>query len=54
MLFIDGKGYAWAFRWHDSAKPGRYVVTAGLDGFMPYRNFDAVMDDFGNLVKVEA
>lgn len=50
---IDGYGEAWAFRWNICAKPGCYVVTLHLPGFGS-KNFDAVMDDFGNLVKVEA
>lgn len=43
----------WATRWALSHAPGfsgRYCVTMGVEGF--YANFPAIVDDFGNLVRV--
>lgn len=51
--FRSSKGTS-GFRWHDCAKPGKWIVsvTGGSDGFYATAIFDAVVDDFGNLVKV--
>ncbi len=51
---------AHAFRWHKSLRPGVHIVTtrkAALDDGRPaqlVRSFDAVVDDFGDLVEVAA
>lgn len=42
--------HAWYHRWHQHAKPGRYLVTILWSGFI--RSVDAVVDDFGDLVSV--
>lgn len=44
----------YGFRWHTHGKPGMWIVTAGggAEGFYSHALFDAVVDDFGNLVKV--
>ena len=52
----QGKANAWALRWFmsDWGFNGRYCVTVfagGKDGGFS-ANFPAVVDDFGNLVKV--
>lgn len=43
-------------RWHDSAKPGKWLFTYGMFGHDPSWKTtgctDAVMDDFGNLIFV--
>ena len=49
--YIDGKARAWSFRWIDACRPGHYVVAVSVTGFFT-DNFDAVVDDFGNLVRV--
>lgn len=55
---IDGRARAWAFRWLSSCKPGKYIVTVSAntsstgDRISFTANFDAVVDDFGNLVMV--
>ena len=47
----DGKAEAWAFRWLLSDQfPGHYIVTVFCAGFGA--NFPAVIDDFGNLIRV--
>ena len=47
-----GKAGAWAFRWLlPDLYPGRYLVTVECPGFYQ-SNFAAVVDDFGNLVRV--
>jgi len=49
---IKGQAGAWAFRWLLPLDyPGCYVVTLRLEGFDAI-NFRAVVDDFGNLVRV--
>lgn len=42
---------SWYFRWF-CADPGKYIVTFDY-GHWGYENFKAIVDDFGNLVKVE-
>lgn len=51
--FNGGKGIC-GFRWHGSGKPGKWIVsvTGGTEGFYANALFDAVVDDFGDLVKV--
>ena len=46
--YTDGKAEAWAFRWIDYSQRN-YIVTVWLHGFLT-KNFNAVIDDFGNLV----
>lgn len=47
----------WWFRWLEfSARPGHYVVTFGIGSPYShdlYNNHHAVVDDFGNLVRVQ-
>lgn len=56
---IAGHASALAFQWLNASgvKPGQFVVTvlagAAMQGGMPFsHNFPAIMDDFGNLVRV--
>lgn len=49
--YTNGKAGAWAFRWLFGGTHGKYLVTVIVDGFF-CKNFDAVVDDFGNLVRV--
>lgn len=53
-ISIDGKAYAWAFQWLESSgvKPGQWVVTVSCGLPFSY-NFAAIVDDFGNLVRVK-
>lgn len=48
-----GHADAWAFRWliTRGVYLGRYVVTIAAGDFV--ENIPAVVDDFGNLVRVE-
>lgn len=48
--YSEGTAEAWAFRWMSACRPGCYVVTLKADSFV--ENFNAVVDDFGNLVRV--
>ena len=51
------KARAWAFRWHSAAAPGEYVITVMLSEFAEFdfcENLRAIVDDFGNLVRVPA
>jgi len=52
MIFVQGRASCWGFRWLDVCKPGLYVVTVVAHGF-DAANFDATVDDFGNLVRVQ-
>ena len=46
-----GRAQAWAFRWLGCCLPGKYIVTVHCPGIFT-DNFDCVVDDFGNLVRV--
>ncbi len=45
-----GRIHCFWFRWHECAKPGRWIITIVAAGFV--KNLNAVVDDFGNLVVV--
>lgn len=51
--YIEGHARAWSFRWSGCGDPRQYIVTVEVPGFC-VKNFAAVVDDFGNLVKVAA
>lgn len=48
---IECSENAWFFRWF-CAEPGKYLVTIRY-GHWGSENFNAVVDDFGDLVKVK-
>ncbi len=51
--YTKGRALAWAFRWHTFSKPGKFLVhIASSDGDFGILA-DAVIDDFGNLVRVQ-
>lgn len=52
--FTCNRRGTYGFRWDEFGKPGKWLVTAhgGCEGFYTVAMFDAVVDDFGNLVKV--
>lgn len=50
--YTNGQAQAWAFRWLDSFNASKYCVTVGVEGF-GLHIYAAVVDDFGNLVKVD-
>jgi hypothetical protein len=51
-----GRADAWAYRWSGFAAPGRYAVTMWADHMGQFigKTWQAVIDDFGNLVVVPA
>ena len=52
FYYIEGAARAWSFRWIGACRPGLYLVTVSVSSFFA-ENFDAVVDDFGNLVRVQ-
>lgn len=51
--YTRGRAEAWAFRWKDYCRPGKYFVTVCTHGDIEFiASFSAVVDDFGNLVGV--
>jgi len=48
----DGDADVWSIRWCSCGKPFKYTVRVIVRGFSS-QTFDAVIDDFGNLVKVD-
>lgn len=54
-IHFDLRASAWTLRHHDCCKPGMWIVTifCALGGESSIAvNFNAVVDDFGNLVVV--
>jgi hypothetical protein len=55
-LYSVGKAKAWALRWCYPCKHDKYCVSIEVgnypDACFFFSNFDAVVDDFGNLVRV--
>lgn len=53
--YVDAGSRASAscFRWEGASRPGRWVVTLWVGGLFEFcQQFEAVVDDFGNLRKV--